>query len=128
MRRMLLLLAGFAAACDSPTTCVDLPVPAISVLVRDSSSGAPTASGARLVARDGSYVDSVSIAPGHPELDSMTLTAAYNRPGVYDVTVRKTGYWDWVRSGVKVSKGRCNVNTVRLTARLQQLISAASRL
>ncbi len=128
MRRMLLLFAGLAVGCDSPTTCVDVPVAAISVLVRDSASGAPAASGAQLLVRDGAYADSTAFPPGHPELDAAPLFGAENRPGIYQVTVRKAGYWDWVRSGVKVTEGRCNVNTVRLTARLQQLISATARL
>ncbi len=127
MRRMLLLFAGIAAGCDSPVTFVAVPVPAVRVLVNDSASGAPAASGAQLLVRDGAYVDSTAFPPGHPELDATPLIGADNRPGTYQVTVRKPGYWDWSRSGVKVTEGRCNVNTVKLTARLQQLISAATR-
>ncbi len=122
MRRILwLLLASFAAGCESPITCVDVPVPAVRVLVEDSVSGAPAASGARLVVRDGSYVDSTATLPGHPEVDALPLSGADNRPGIYEVTVRKAGYRDWLRTGVKVTQGQCNVNTVNLTALLQRL-------
>ncbi len=128
MRRVFLMgLAFIAAGCEGPLTCVSVPAAAVTVLVKDSASGVPAASGARLVVRDGSYVDSTSYPAGHPEIDAIALGAGWNRPGIYEITVRKAGYWDWVRSGVKVTEGRCNVDTARLTARLQWLITAASR-
>ncbi len=122
MRRTLLLtFLPLAAGCDSPVNCLTIPVPAVRVLVNDSVSGAPAASGARLVVRDGSYADSTAAPPGHPEVDAFPLSAADNRPGIYEVTVRKVGYRDWLRTGVVATEGRCNVNTARLTALLQPL-------
>ncbi len=122
MRRIcLLLLGGLVAGCESSVTCVSIPVPAVRVVVNDSASGAPAASGARLVVRDGTYADSTAFPAGHPEVDSMPLYGAENRPGIYEVTVRKAGYRDWLRSGVKVTQGQCYVNTARLTALLQPL-------
>ena len=91
----------------------------VSVSVRDSTTGAFAASGAKLVVRDGAYADSVSLPATPGATDAMSLGGAGERPGVYSLTVTKPGYRDWVKTGVRVTKGDCHVNTVALTALLQ---------
>lgn len=91
----------------------------LSVAVQDSTTGAPAASGAELIARDGAYADTAGFPPGRPDLDAQPLVSAGERPGTYTVTVRKPGFVDWVRSGVVVTADECHVHTVELTARLR---------
>jgi hypothetical protein len=88
----------------------------LNVEVRDAVTGAPAADGARLIARDGDYVETVE----GPPIPGMTfLQAAGERPGRYTVTIQKTGYQDWTRDNVWVRDGGCHVATVRFEARLQ---------
>jgi hypothetical protein len=56
---------------------------------------------------------------GRPDLDSLGLPGAGEHPGVFQVTVRKSGYRDWVRSGVEVTADKCHVRRTDLTALLQ---------
>lgn len=91
----------------------------VSVQVRDSVSRAAAASGALLVIRDGTYADSMSYPAGHAELDGAPMFGAPERAGVYTLTVSKAGYRDWIRSGIRVTKGECHVSPVTVTALLQ---------
>lgn len=105
-----------AAACDSPAeVCAGVGAPGLVVAVADSLTGAPAAAGATLVARarGGAYADSSTGAR-----DDQPLVGADDRPGVYDVAVRKAGYVAWRRAGVEVRDGCPHIRTVRLTARL----------
>src|SRR5918993_476422 len=96
----------------------------LAVHVKDSSTGAWAASGARLL----TYLQSTPVdtgtsfgtayPPGRPDLDSMPLVGAGERPGTYRVIVRKPGYIDWVRTGVRVTSDECHVRQVELTALL----------
>jgi hypothetical protein len=91
------------------------------VHVRDSISGAPAASGASLEARSILGVDTASFPAGRPEFDASPLQAAGERPGIYDVTVRKAGYRDWTQTGVRVTADECHVRPTRLTAQMQRV-------
>jgi hypothetical protein len=116
------LTAGLAG-CDlllDARDCPTIVLPAVSVRIEDSVTGAPAAAGARLVVRDGSYADSSSIPEGQADRDAEPIMAALERAGTYVVTVSKAGYRDWTRSGVRVAKDECNVRTANLTARLQR--------
>jgi hypothetical protein len=111
-----------AAACSSPTStvCTLEFRPGVAVYVKDSVTGAGVASGASLVVREGSYKDSVAAPNSRPDLDNYALLAAGERSGTYQVTVLKPGYAAWLQSNVRVTSNRCHVNTVNLTALLQQ--------
>ncbi len=91
----------------------------LEVAVQDSSTGAPAASGAQLIAQDGAWADTVAFPSNRPDLDAQPLVSAGERPGTYTVTVRKAGFRDWQRSGVVVTADECHVHPVDLTARLQ---------
>lgn len=99
----------------------------LAVAVRDSVTGVPIASGARLETRkNGVVIDSGTaypnaFPPNQPVFDAQELLGAGERAGRYLVTVRKAGYRDWVRSDVVVGEDECHVRPVRLTARLQPL-------
>ena len=124
IRGLPLLLVLTTASCSSitsPRGCSTDYVYAVNVQVKDSVSNAMSASGAQMIARDGIYVDSVSAAANRPEVDALPLHAAGEREGTYTVTVRKSGFRDWTRANVQVTKGECHVNAVNLTALLQRL-------
>jgi hypothetical protein len=116
------LAVGSTASCDLPLPssvgCTEEVRPGIRVEVRDSVTGEPAAAGARLIARDGAYADTSDQLPA-PYTDPLSLRAADERAGWYDVSVEKTGYRDWRRRPIRVTKDRCHVRTVQLRVRLQ---------
>jgi len=76
------------------------------------------------VVQDGQYVD--SLKPFGYLDDGTTLvslSAAYERPGTYAVTVERQRYKQWRLAGVVVAAGSCHVETVNLVALLQPLIN-----
>jgi hypothetical protein len=91
----------------------------LGVQLQDSITGQFIASGARLILRDGEYVDTVQAPANRPDVDSLAIPAAGERPGVYTLTVQKPGYREWTRFRVRVTADRCHVQPVRVTARLQ---------
>lgn len=106
-----------ATACsEDPVRCTGSFAYGISVQVQDSVSGAAAATGARLVLREGAYVE-IADQP----LGGVSLSGAGERPGVYSVTVEKAGYHDWTRTNVRVTADECHVQGVSLTARLQPM-------
>ena len=111
-------------ACDvldsQPVLCTGNFVWGLHVTVQDSATGAPSASGAQLIAHDGVYADSSSFPPNRPDLDNQPLVGAGEREGTYTVTVRKAGFVDWERTNVVVSADECHVRPVALTARLER--------
>jgi hypothetical protein len=121
-----LALLGLAAiACDltdSKVVCTAHIEPGLHVAVQDSLTGAPAASGARLIARDGTYADTASFPAGRADLDGQVLHAADERPGVYSVTVEKDGYLTWERTGVVVVMDDydCHVVPAHLVALLRR--------
>jgi len=114
------LLCGLMA-CEDTTglACTSEARASIIVWVRDSVSGAPIAAGATLVLQDGAFADSITAADHFPNDWALQTMNSWERPGTYSVTVRRPGYADWSASNVVVSDGRCHVQTVVLTARLQ---------
>lgn len=113
-----------AAGCDlldnnAGVACTENFAFGLQVAVQDSSTGAPAASGAQLIARDGAWADTVAFPSNRPDLDAQPLVSAGERPGTYTVTVRKAGFRDWQRTGVVVTADECHVHPVDLTARLQ---------
>lgn len=117
-----LLALGGCAEATVPRACqlVD-PAPAVRVEVQDSVTLAWVASGATLVLQDGAFVDSVSVPASRTDLNAVPLftSRVYGRPGTYVVTVRRSGYANWVKASVIVRRvAACEVPGVRLVARL----------
>lgn len=112
-----LALAGCERA-SLPSTC-SLPVVlfGLHVTVVDSLTNTSPSS-AILIARSGTYVDSVG-PQGPDALGWVSLTAAMERSGTYDLTVRAPGYHEWTREGVRVTDDGCHVDPVLVTARLR---------
>jgi hypothetical protein len=103
--------------------CTAELVHGLAVTVVDSLTGEPPAS-ALLIAREGSFIDSVGprspYQPGIDEPPVLVLTAAAERPGTYDLSVRAQGYRDWTRASVSVTADECHVFVTEVTARLQR--------
>jgi hypothetical protein len=94
-------------------------VPAVQVEVRSATSGAALASGSTGVVRDGVYADSLRPSAWHGDT-LVSLGAAPNRPGTYDVTVEHPGYSSWHESAVEVVANACGIGRpVHLEARLE---------
>jgi len=90
--------------------------PGLSVEVRDSTTGAPVAAGARVIARDGAFADTAVSG----SLDGVSgADLAHERTGDYTVTVEQEGYAPWSRSDVHVTADRCHVHTVFVVVLLQ---------
>ena len=121
LRTLLVGLAGTMAACGDifGHACTLEVRPGIIVAIRDAQSGAPVADSAAGVAVDVTFTDSLQPA----ELDTLgrlvSRAGAFERPGTYNVSVTRHGYANWSQSGVRVTRGDCHVNTVRLAALLQ---------
>ena len=109
------------AGCDReslPVVCTPSIEQGLYITVVDSVTGAPPPSAA-LIARSGTYVDSVgpyAVQPG----SLLILTAVPERVGTYDLTVRSPGYLTWTRTGVRITSRECHVRTVYVTARLRK--------
>ena len=103
------------------TACTQEARPALMIALADSLTGATSGfTNVAVVARDGTYADSVVQAtyPASPFNGPVGL--AYERRGTYAVTVRASGYAPWTRTGVAVTGDQCHVATVSLTARLSR--------
>lgn len=123
MRAATGFVGAAAAALLALAGCGNLPIgtdcttdvrPALSVQLRDARTGAALGAPATAVARDGTFADSAEVWAGES-----SARLAQERPGVYDVTVRKAGYREWARAGVRVRDGECHVRTVVLVAELE---------
>ena len=133
MSRILWLLLLLTACTDTAgpsegLVCSASVDPAIVVSLVDIVTGSQGLPGfphsAELMARrfgsvrDGDYVDSLrALASNEDTL--LSVRAAPERPGRYDVLVRIEGYRDWQTLGVAVEPGVCHVQTVELRAVLQ---------
>ncbi len=115
--RLAAALLPLLAGCGNPLIgreCTTDVRPAVSVQIRDARTGSLLTGPATAVARDGAFVDSSDIRTGESE-----ARLALERPGVYEVTVRRAGYREWTRTGVRARDGECHVRTVRLVAELE---------
>jgi hypothetical protein len=115
------LLPALAACNRDITACPSIEHYAITVVILDSVTQAPTAEGAIGYVQDGDYLDSMVVTGTGGPPDGRTpvaMSAAFGRPGVYDVHVSKVGYRDWATHGVVVERARCHVGYRELTALL----------
>jgi hypothetical protein len=106
-----------------PVVCLGVVSRAIEVEVRDAATGQPAADGTTGIARDGNFVDTLSIMgwTSYPSAESALLVGgAEERPGIYSVRVEKEGYQVWERTNLRAEKGPCGVITVRLEAHLMR--------
>ena len=102
-------------ACENPFAggCDTYAAPGLQVSLVDAVTGAPLpgTAGARAIAREGTFADTVPITT--PQVHFV-----YERAGTYDVLVEYPGFETWSRSTVVVEEDRCHVKLTKLTARL----------
>ena len=130
----LLCLHAVICGCYAPRSVPDDPVlsedrleplcttniaPGLIVEIRDARSGRWIADSASVLARDGSYVDTLRAGLVGQEGSMHERYGAQERPGTYAIEVRRPGYRAWRDSGVVVTRNPCHVNTVRLRADLE---------
>lgn len=119
MKRLLVvaIVVALVTGCsEQKILCPSILTPGVAIEVRDAFDGSLIASGSKLVAVAGAYADSMSF-PADPGLNSSHLTGAF-QPGVYTLTVTKTGYQPWVQNNVTVRAAQCGVELTSLTASL----------
>ena len=120
MKRWSVLLSVLAAAVSTAAcnaaNCSFVSQPALVVTVVDSASSQNITPGSSAVARQGFFTDSVAVPSTATQT---TIPLAYNRTGIYNLTVHHTGYRDWTRSGIGVVGIGCGIKeTVAITAKL----------
>lgn len=112
------LLGVAFVGCDddsvSGPVCMTEAVPALEVTVEEKQTGESVAD-AKVVAEDGAFRDSTRTSV---QGNTAGAALAFERPGIYEVTVTKDGFTTWTRSGVTVEAGLCHPRTVLLHARL----------
>lgn len=93
---------------------------AVIVAVTDARTGGPPSSRATLVVTDGTFNETVQ-GPEPGTTSRVTIAAAAERPGTYDLTVSAAGYRTWTQAAVRVARGsRCDrLQTANLAARLE---------
>jgi hypothetical protein len=121
MRKLHLSSLGLLLVLAGCNVCGPIARFAIEVAPVDALSRQPLAEGAVLVIRDGTYVDSATII--NPPLGTPPiLVAGFDRPGTYDVLVRRENYLPWTREGVRVTRGGAcrDLRSVELIAELER--------
>lgn len=101
-------------ACSHDIVCTADPKYALIVSVLDSTTAVSTLKGTTIVARVGTYVDSVAAGS---DLGSVYL--GLNHSGSYSLSVTKTGYKPWLRTGITVGSGECGTIRELVTVLLQ---------
>lgn len=117
-------VAGCGAAVVDPN-CTDELRPGIKLTLEDSTTGARQPfTEVVAVASERPFADTARVAAliGDPSRFGL-LGLAFERPGIYEVTVRAAGYAPWVVSDVRVDEEPAchHVITRSLTARLRPL-------
>jgi hypothetical protein len=103
----------------SDLVCSDPPSGGIALTVVDSQTHIVSNSNLTVIyVIDGGMPDTVRSGSG-PDWETLTIRFG-GRVGRYDLTVQKTGYSNWTRSGIRVGESRCNPETVAVTAPLQK--------
>lgn len=108
--------------CELVRGCTAEFVFGITVEVRPGFIELPARGAVLGFVRDGAYVDSLRVLYTVPTEDSLTtvvLGAAGERPGVYDVSVRRAGFLPWDTVGVRVRDDGCHPVGVQLQVTLR---------
>ena len=127
-RHITLLLLPVAVlaigGCDNSADvviCPDIARAGIFVTVTDSLTQAPAGRNATIVAKSATFTDSVSSAQAAASDGPFGLVYSRNATGTYTLTVKQSGYRDWVKTGIVVTKvDACTLRTVPVTAKLQK--------
>jgi hypothetical protein len=100
-----------------PPPCTPSIEPGLVVVIKDALTSEPIA--AEVVLRDGDYEEVVG--GNDPGSISGTYAGAFERPGVYTITIRGEGYGTVVLEMVEVTADECHVNTEQITIALESI-------
>lgn len=117
MRAFVIPAALSAAACGgepNPVVCTAVAVAALNVTVVDAATSQPLCD-AEVTVTDGSFRETLMAFPASADC---RYSGPYERPGTYEITVRRAGYPTVVQSGVRVARDECHVIPVPVTIRL----------
>jgi hypothetical protein len=125
---ILVTLAAVLSGCEDEILfdCTQQFEYGLGVETRERGTGAAVL-GATLIVRDGIYLEVSGPSVPRTLTDSAfrsahpVLSAAGERPGRYDLTVRHPDYHVWEVQDVVVTADECHVIPVRLTALLERL-------
>jgi hypothetical protein len=115
---MVVLAAAGAAACGdepNPVICTAIAVSALTVTVVDAATNQPLCD-AEVTVTDGGFRETLPVFPGSGA--DCRYSGPFERPGTYEITVRRAGYPTAVQSGVRVTSDECHVIGVPVTIRL----------
>ena len=102
-----------------PRLCTDILISGLAVEVRDAGTGLPAAYNATGTIIDGSYKETLEGGMTTTPETALLLVGAWERAGIYDVTVEKPWYRTWSMAHVAVLADECHVQTVHLQANLE---------
>ena len=116
---VLVVVALMVATGCSDLVCSEPPSGGIALTVVDSQTHIVSNSHLIVIyVIDGGSPDTLRWGSG-PDWETLTIRFG-GRVGLYNLTVQKTGYSDWTKSGIRVGESRCNPETVAVTAPLQK--------
>ena len=107
-----LAFLGLAACGTEPDGCTLILVPAVTVRALAAGTGENVTDGARGTVSEGTYAD--SLRPADFDITDhrvLLLSAAYERPGTYDLFLEREGYQAVSLSGIEARDGECHVHT-----------------
>jgi hypothetical protein len=121
MRHLALaLLLPWLAGCNlfEPGICLTYAQAAVVVSVEDSvTADAVLADSVMARVTEGTYADSVWVSS---EEALAGISLAFERAGIYELTVVADGYEEWRDDELRVRAGECHVRQVEVTARLER--------
>ncbi len=100
------------------TACTPSIEPGITVIVSDARTKAPLE--ATVILKDGKFQEEMRLQ-GATATGQIIYGGAFERPGVYTVTVSKDGYQSSVVREIRVTKDRCHVVTRNLKVALNPI-------
>ena len=107
-----LAILGLAACGTEPGGCTLNLVPGVTVRALAAGTGDNVTDGAQGTVSEGTYVDSLRpIDFDIVDQRVLMLSAAYERPGTYDLFLEREGYQAVSLSGIEARDGGCHVHT-----------------
>lgn len=118
---LLVLLTVALAGCNRRAllNCPASPSPALNVTVVEAGTGRHLAAGARVVATDGSFTETLGPGDYAPDGELASRSGVVGRAGRYEVVVTQEGYAEFGTTA-QARSGRCGVETVPITAVLER--------
>jgi hypothetical protein len=109
------LLAAGCGEEPSPVVCTAIAVAALNVTVLDASTNQPICD-AEVAVTDGGFRETLPVFPASGA--DCRYSGPFERPGTYEVAVRRAGYPPASQSGIRVTSDECHVIPVPVTIRL----------